>query len=119
MNCPFCGKPAQWVPNERIYGKRYGKSYMAWWCPPCDAYVGCHENSKRPKGTMANAETRLWRQRAHDAFDPLWKSGRMTRDAAYRLLTQRLGRAEQVHIGESDAETCKAIIEMLTKEEAT
>jgi hypothetical protein len=27
--------------NEVVYGQRYGKSYMAYWCRRDNAYVGC------------------------------------------------------------------------------
>lgn len=54
MICPYCKRPAKWVENKEIYGKNYGKSYMMWLCKPCDAYVGCHNNTKEPLGTLAN-----------------------------------------------------------------
>lgn len=112
MICPFCLNPAKWVENKEVYGRNYGKSIMMWLCKPCDAYVGCHNNTKKPLGTMANKETRKWRKKAHATFDPLWKSGKTTREKAYKFLKIQFGR--EVHIGESDIETCKRII-ALTK----
>ena len=56
MICPYCQKEAPWISNEEVYGKRYGKSYMCYYCKDCDAYVGCHDNTKRALGTMANQE---------------------------------------------------------------
>lgn len=108
MNCPFCLKPAEWVENKAIYGRNYGKSVMVWFCRPCNAYVGCHQNTRRPLGTMANAETREWRKKAHATFDPLWKTGKMKRAKAYGFLQRIFGC--DVHIGESDVEACKKII---------
>jgi len=110
MICPFCNKPAEWVENKEVYGRNYGKSFMIWLCKPCDAYVGCHENTKKPLGVMANRETREWRVKAHEAFDPIWKEKVMTRQGGYKWLRERLGR--RIHIGESDIETCRAIIEL-------
>lgn len=107
--CPYCNQPAKWVNNEEIYGRRFGKSWKAWWCEPCDAYVGCHENSKRPKGSLANKATREARIKAHAAFDPLWKTGRFRRGELYSEITVALGR--QIHIGESSVEQCQEIIE--------
>ncbi len=112
MICPFCKAPAQWVENKEIYGRNYGNSFMVWLCKPCNAYVGCHQNTQKPLGTMANAETREWRMRAHAILDPMWKSGKMTRKAAYARLHWKFGR--EIHIGESDIAMCKAIIEYLT-----
>ncbi len=108
MKCPYCGEPAQWVPNEVIYGRRYGRSYMAWYCRKDNAYVGCHNNTKTPLGTMANKELRQWRVKAHAHIDPLWKSGRITRKKLYKRLNGYFGR--EVHIGEADIRLCKAIV---------
>lgn len=108
VTCPYCGRHAEWVSNETVYGRRYGKSYMLWLCRPCDARVGCHENTMRPLGTMANAELRKWRMKAHDAIDPLYKSGRMTRGELYQKLSIALGK--EVHVGESDIEQCQFVI---------
>jgi tetrahydromethanopterin S-methyltransferase subunit G len=109
MICPYCNKEAKWVDNRIIYGKRYGRSYMVWYCKPCDAYAGCHCNTKTPLGTMANAELRKWREKAHAHIDPLWKNGDYTRAEVYNMLKNKLGR--EIHIGEADIETCKRIIE--------
>ncbi len=106
--CPFCGKNAEWVENKEVYGKNYGKSYMMWLCRPCKAYVGCHENTKQPLGTLANKALREWRVKAHSAFDVLWKSGTISRNEAYRALSKEFGR--HIHIGESNIEQCQAII---------
>ncbi len=108
MKCPYCNKQANWVSNEKIYGRRYGKSYMAWWCDPCNAYVGCHCNTKIPLGTMANKELREWRMKAHQKIDPLWTSKQLSRKEVYQKLKDYFGR--EIHIGETDIETCKEII---------
>ena len=50
MICPYCNKEAKWCENKVIYGKNYGKSYMCYYCKDCDAYVGCHNNTKFPNG---------------------------------------------------------------------
>lgn len=84
---------------------------MVYLCKPCNAYVGCHNNTRKPLGTMANAETRQWRQRAHAVVDPLWKTGTMKRKAVYAMLARAFGK--EIHIGESDIKQCKKIIEFL------
>jgi len=109
MNCPYCLNQAEWVENKEIYKRNYGKSYMVYLCRKCDAYVGCHNNSRKPLGIMANKETRDWRMKAHKVFDPLWKSGKIKRERAYGFLQRRLG--YKVHIAESDIDRCKAIID--------
>jgi len=108
MDCPYCNNTAQWVENKAVYGDNIGKSYMVWLCQPCDAYVGCHNNSKEPLGIIADKITREWRQKAHKAFDPLWKSGNMSRSEAYKKLNACFN--QEIHIGQAGEVTCKRII---------
>ena len=107
MKCPYCKKEAIWCENKEIYGRNYGKSYMCYLCKDCDAYVGTHNNSKKPLGTMANTELRSFRVLAHSKIDPLWKNGDMSRKDVYKMLKDKFGK--EIHIGESDIETCKLI----------
>lgn len=111
MICKYCGEDAVWCENKVIYGKNYGKSYMCYYCRPCDAYVGCHNNTREPLGSLANRETREWRKKTHASFDPLWKDSSMNRKQAYAILKRHFG--HQIHIGESDVDKCKAIIEFI------
>lgn len=63
----------------------------------------------------ADAPTRLARQQAHAAFDPLWQRAkrRGARSRAYRWLARELGMpVEQCHIGWFDAATCARVIEL-------
>ncbi len=112
MICPYCNKEAKYGPNEEWYGRRFGKSYMCYYCKDCDAYVGTHQNTTKALGTMANKELRNMRMKCHALFDPLWKQGNMKRSMAYKMISDEMGK--QVHIGESDLETCKRILEYLT-----
>jgi hypothetical protein len=109
--CPYCNNEAPWVENKEMYGRNYGKSYMCYYCKPCEAYVGCHNNTRRPLGTMANRELRQWRRQVHDAIDPLWKSKSISRGYMYHLISEALG--YQYHTGESDIETCKKILSLV------
>ncbi len=50
---------------------------------------------------------------AHEAFDVLWKSGAMTRDAAYALLSTRMNiPPEECHIAKFTLEQCKRVVEL-------
>ena len=111
VTCPYCNDPAEWVDNARIYGRRYGRSYMMWVCWKCDTRVTCHENTKRPMGPLADKETRELRHKAHNVFDQLWKTGLCSRKDAYRRLSKEIGVIE-IHIGQSNTEQCKKIIEI-------
>ena len=114
--CPYCNASAELVNSREIYGTR-DKNYGAFWlCRHCDAYVGTHKNSKNyaPLGRLADKELRRWKQVAHNALDPLWQSGRMTRHEAYAYMSRLMGiPREQAHIGHFDTEQCKTLISLL------
>ena len=121
--CPYCGKNAKLVDSKEVYGKSYG---MIWLCKPCDAYVGCHKNSKqhKPKGRLANKELRSWRMKAHDAFDPLWQrkmrkekcSKSVARKAGYKWLAGELGIPyEECHISWLTIEQCQMVVKICQK----
>jgi len=105
--CPKCSQEAPWLENKSKYGKNYGKSYMCYYCKDCDTYVGCHNNTRQPLGTMADKELRDERMKTHNLFDNLWKSGQMNRKKAYKLLNNYFGK--EIHIGQSDKEMCQKI----------
>lgn len=87
--------------------------------PECDSYVGLHQGTLKPKGTLADAPTREARKKAHAAFDPLWrwfrKDDAVRRNERYAWLAKKLGVAE-AHIGEADVETCQKIVQVCMNE---
>ena len=109
--CPYCGKEAEWVENKEVYGRNYGKSYMMWLCRECDAFVGCHNNTKHPKGSLAKRELRELRKECHRLLDPQWKEVGRSRAETYAWLVKNTG---VQHIGEADIDECKSVIEFLT-----
>lgn len=114
MICPYCGRKAEYVDSKVVYGRSYGMIYL---CRPCDAYVGVHKGTDKPKGRMADKELRYWKMAAHEAFDPLWQSKRMKRDEAYAWLAGRMGlRPEDTHIGMFDVPECKKVIKICNDE---
>jgi len=112
MICPYCNKEAKFCENKEIYGKNYGKSYMCYYCAGCNAYVGCHQNTDKPLGTIANKELRDLRKKAHSLFDPMWQGGKMKRKEAYKLLEEKTG---VKHISWTDIDSCKKLINQLSK----
>lgn len=111
--CPYCGNKSMFhKTSTHIYRRDYGPVYD---CRPCNAYVGCHKTTGNPLGTLANAELRKWRKQAHSMFDPLWKSGKISRGKAYSMLASKLGiDKEKCHIGMFDIEFCKRVIDLCT-----
>lgn len=119
MICNYCNKEAEWVSNEVIYGKRYGKSYMMWLCRPCEAWVGCHCNTEKPLGTLAKLELRNLRRKAKELFIEKKLSGKWGRnyaqkEKAYKWLrkTMKLS-SDEAHFGMFDETRCRYIINTL------
>lgn len=112
--CPYCGAEA--VLHERsthLYGETRNHGPV-WQCEPCKAWVHCHPKSTRPLGTLADADTRRARNRAHAAFDPLWKYEtypEYERANAYAWLRQQLGIPEaECHIAMMDVPQCERVV---------
>lgn len=118
MNCPYCGSEVDLVDSFEIYHNNKYKGWM-YACsnrPQCDAYVGCHPRTKTPLGRLANKKLRLLKNEAHRQFDPLWKSGHMTRRNAYYWLAHKLNiPVEKCHIGMFDVEDCQRTIRLCSK----
>lgn len=117
LHCPKCGARAILKDSRVIYGSFHG---YVWACPNlavCDTYVGCHRNSNKPLGTLADASTRRARGRAHRLFDSIWKSGRITRKEAYILLRQKMGLSERdAHIAKFDLAQCNKLCDIFMGE---
>lgn len=111
--CPYCRGKAQ------LRRTQWG---AIWECVPCDARVGCHRGTEKPKGTMANTALRAARMAAHEAFDPLWRakmvrrpdvSKSKARETAYAWLAKQLGiHANGCHIAMFDIARCMKVIEV-------
>lgn len=124
--CPYCDRRARLVTGAHIYRNRPDLAAQRYWrCDPCDAHVGCHQRGQRvqvgdrkvrsdgtlPLGRLANAELRAAKQRAHAAFDRLWRSGEIERREAYAWLAGVLGiSGANCHIGLFDVDGCEAVI---------
>lgn len=114
LKCDYCNTATRLAKGNEIYPHRPDLASLNFYlCDSCGAYVGCHKNGdgKRPLGRVANAELRKAKSKAHAAFDPLWKSGGMTRGAAYTALAKSMGiYKEQCHIGMFDIEQCEYVV---------
>lgn len=108
-HCGECGKMARPVMGSAIYPHRPDLHEGIYFLCACGAYCGSHA-SGRPIGRPAGLETRRARQRAHAAFDRLWKSGSMPRPSAYEWLAKELGTARsECHIGLFDRPTADRV----------
>lgn len=109
--CQYCSKPAIFTDSKVVYGRSYGMIYL---CEPCGAYVGVHKGTKTPLGILANEELRLYKKKTHAYFDPLWRSGQMTRKRAYKWLAKQMAKPiKECHIGMFGVEECKKAIDLI------
>lgn len=121
--CRYCGGIIRLIPAQTVYGESTERLGMTgqyiYQCQNCNARVGCHRDSTRPLGNVANEVLRLKRMETHRIFDAHWKQQRMSRTAAYRWLAEELhlpdGRA---HIGGFEMDQCQKVIELCEKIES-
>ena len=121
--CPYCpgNPPAALRDAGHVYGPTYDGRFNLWVCvnyKDCDTYVGVHRDSPSaaPVGTMANEKLRKLRIKVHSAFDELWKSKQMKRNAAYRHLEKIMGMpVGKCHIGWFDEDECHKALMLLTE----
>lgn len=112
VKCPYCHGHAEFLASsESVYhGKDYGP---LWICHKCQAWCGCHTNTTRPLGRLADKELRSAKMAAHAAFDPHWKTQGFSRATSYKYLAAALGvDPDECHIGMFDVEMCRRVVEV-------
>ena len=128
LKCPYCGGKAHLRDASYIYHsfKYKGKMFVCENFPKCDSYVGCHPNTTKPLGRMANKKLRTMKSKAHEYFDPLWKkrvfarkkSLSYNRTKAYQWLAEQLDLPEsKCHIGLFDVDMCRKVIDVCSKKQ--
>ncbi len=102
IRCPYCGSPAILKDTSYVYGHHSsgGMVYVCSHYPACDSYVGVHQGTSLPKGSLANPTLRKKRIQAHQIFDQLWRKGIFSREEAYQWIGDKFclqspGMAEQ------------------------
>lgn len=110
--CPYCGRFSELTVGASIYPRRPELAERSFYlCQPCQAWVGTHEGTVTPLGTLADTTLRRHRGQAHQAFDPVWRTGLMSRKRAYAWLTTQLNvHPDDCHIALFDAETCQRVV---------
>lgn len=123
--CPYCGKDVVLKSATFIYpnhkkAKYWGKVWVCSDYPNCDAYVGCHKGTDIPKGRLANEKLRFYKKEAHKQFDPIWKSGLMSRREAYKWLASMMNLSlDDCHIGMFDISDCQKVIDICKRQDNT
>lgn len=112
--CDYCGQQADEATGADVYPHRPDLSDLKFYvCTPCEARVGCHSETGKPLGRLANAELRQAKMDAHASFDPIWKDGYLKRNVAYGWLRRQMGLCkEDCHIGKFDLEQCSKVVEL-------
>lgn len=118
--CPYCWRRADLVDSMAVYKTRsFGP---IWICVRCEAWVGCHRNSKdyAPLGRLADGTLRRLKMEVHAFLDPWWRdlpggARAKKRKTIYALLGAELGlEAEACHVGEMDDALCERAIDLLS-----
>ena len=118
VKCPYCGAHAAFRPASVVHGKRAQPDEKLWVCsrfPKCDAYVGVHQHSNEPLGTLADKALRRKRMAAHRVFNQLTRIG-MSRKQSYKWLQAKFALNEdQAHIGKFSIYMCDEVIAVCTE----
>lgn len=112
--CPYCSRRAVLVSGAVLFrGRANQEAYHYWYCEPCRAWVLANHDNLRPRGTLANAETRRLRIEAHDALDPIWQNGLADREHVYQMLAHALNIPRQrCHVKNFQARECRRVKEL-------
>ena len=113
VKCPYCGRMAILHDASYVYKENALDKYL-YVCsgyPECDAYVGVHAGSLRPKGSLANGDLRHKRIETHRLFDAIWKNGIFSRKVAYRWMQDTFSlNSSQAHIGQFSDYRCDCLM---------
>ena len=118
LRCQYCGGTVVLRSADGIYHDNSSNTmlYVCSHYPQCDAYVRTHPGTTIPVGTLANRELRALRNEAHQYFDQLYLSGRMSKQDAYLWLAALLQiPLAKAHIGYLGEYYCKQVIEECRK----
>ena len=103
MKCPYCGAPVIIRDASEIYksGKSQGrKLFVCSRYPECDAYSRVDPYTLQPISTLANGKLRALRKETHDCFNQIYEKRIMTKNEAYRWLSQIIqAPCREAHIG--------------------
>lgn len=101
-------------------GGEFREQFLAEWgrilreCRSCTVRQWC-DREGNATGTPANVYLRKFRMKAHDVFDRLWRSGKMTRKGAYKWLAQAMNR-QFVHMAELSTLECDQVVKLASEE---
>jgi ssDNA-binding Zn-finger/Zn-ribbon topoisomerase 1 len=111
--CPYC-KSDMILKETSKFKYKNGQNKKFYSCinfPNCNGSHGASPEGE-PLGVPATKEVKDWRIKAHNAFDKLWKNGKMTKNEAYSWISNKMAK-KKIHIGELDKIDCEKIIQIV------
>lgn len=86
---------ARLTDGKEIYPHRKDLYSLPFWkCDTCGNYVGCHHKTKnrtQPLGCIPTKELMNARKHIHAILDPIWQSGKITRNKLYKRISDVVG----------------------------
>ena len=86
---------ARLTTGREIYPHRSDLARLPFWrCDACGNFVGCHHqtsNPTAPLGCIPTPQLKEARKHLHALIDPLWQSGRISRVALYKAISDAVG----------------------------
>ncbi len=121
--CPYCNCNTSLVRGDLIYPKHaienptapFLSKYYYQCVQNTDHYVGTYSDNKTSLGRLADGELRLWKQKGHSIFDPLWKEKYYfaSQKIAYHWLSEKMEKPlSETHFGMFTIEECRKAIEL-------
>ncbi len=87
---------ARLTSGVEVYPHRVDLGALPLWkCDACGNHVGTHHKTDqptRPLGVIPSPEVRRARMLIHDLIDPVWRSGKVRRQALYTAIGKKIGR---------------------------
>ncbi|NHB94484.1 zinc-finger-containing protein [Photorhabdus cinerea] len=105
--CRYCKGDVTIASHKEVFGRNYSKWPWLYICTECRAYVGMHQFTCIPLGTLANKATRNARMNGHYHFEEMREKCNLGRTDAYKFLARKLGiNFSECHFGWFDIDTC-------------
>ena len=106
-----CVVEARKTDGSEIYPHRKDLKELIFYKCTCNSTIGCHKDTDKPMGTLANDKLKKARIVAHKEFDDLFKNGYMSRKKAYEWLSDKLNISkDNCHIGMFNIEECNLVV---------
>jgi len=114
LSCPEPECSGQLKLRKSMYGLHYRCEHYGRF--DCLGGIGAHPDGV-PLGIPIQQADKHWRNKAHSAFDQLWKTGDYSRGAAYRWMQDAMGLTkEDAHIARFGVKDCQRLLRLLVLE---